>query len=219
MRAFWIAGYAAWEGYRLVAESPDLQQLDTSRLTTLITTFEQIIESDDPTIAPLPPGVAEPGLYPEGSADPQGRAIAELATIATAWALLHELQHIRRQREGAGADPAGDDTEAKHREEFSCDEFGTKFLLERADAYAADKGVEVELVRLKRQLGIYFGLFAVTLLAKDKWQASASHPSVQKRLDAVRAIMEPTKADLAAAIAHAAFAVIGRHWPGAPNPY
>ncbi|WP_374844235.1 hypothetical protein, partial [Brucella haematophila] len=34
-RSFWIAGYTAWEGYRLVAESPDLQRLDTSRFAAL----------------------------------------------------------------------------------------------------------------------------------------------------------------------------------------
>ena len=66
LRAFWIAGYAAWEGYRLVAESPDLQQLDMSRFSALTAAFEQVIGSDDPTVAPLPSGVAEPGLYPDG---------------------------------------------------------------------------------------------------------------------------------------------------------
>lgn len=219
LRAFWIAGYAAWEGYRLVAESPDLQQLDMSRFATLLAAFEQVVESDGPTAEPLPAGVAEPGLYPEGGGDRQDRAPAELATIGVAWALLHELRHIRHQREGTGAEAFTADREAMHREEFSCDQFATQFLLEQADAYAASEGVQVELVGRKRQLGIYTGLFAVALLAKNKWQATDSHPSIQQRLDAVRTIMEPTKSELAAGIAHAAFAVLGQRWPGAPNPY
>ena len=219
LRAFWIAGYAAWEGYRLFAESPDLLRLDTSRFAALIAAFEQVIESDDVTVEPLPSGIAEPGFYPDGKLDSQGRATAELSTIAVAWALLHELRHIRHQREGTGADAFSKDREATHREEFSCDAFATRFLLDQADTYAATEGVNLESVTVKRQLGIYFGLFAVTLLAKNKWQASDSHPSIQERLDAVRAIMEPTKAEKAAAIAHAAFAVLGHHWPGAPNPY
>ncbi|MCW0183409.1 MAG: phage exclusion protein Lit family protein [Zavarzinia sp.] len=217
LRAFWIAGHAAWEAYRLVAESPDLQQLDMSRFTALIAAFEQAIGSDDPTVEPLPAGVAEPGVYPDKQADPQGRATAELATIAAAWALLHEFRHIRHQQEGTGS--VSGSREDKHREELSCDEFATNFLLERISEYAVTEGVDVELVRQKRQLGIYFGLFAVTLLAKDKWQASDSHPSVQDRLDAVRAIMEPTKNELAAAIAHVAFATLGQQWPGTPNLY
>ncbi|WP_187829423.1 phage exclusion protein Lit family protein [Labrys sp. KNU-23] len=218
LRAFWIAGYAAWEGYRLIAESPDLEQLDNSRFAELVKAFEQVIENVDPSEVPLPAGVAEPGRYPDLKNDPQGRAASELATIAVAWALLHELRHIRHQREGTGADPFGD-SEPKHREEFSCDEFATTFLLERADECAAAEQVNVEHIRRKRQLGIYFGLFAVALLAKDKWRASESHPSVQARIDAVRTLMEPTKSDLAAAMAHAAFAILGQLWPGAPNPY
>lgn len=133
------------------------------------------------------------------------------------WALLHELRHIRHQREGTGADPFGDDVQDKQAREFSCDESARKFLLDQADAYAADMGVAVELVRRKRQIGIYFGLFSVTLLAKNKWQASDTHPSVQARLDAVCEIMEPTKSDLAAAIAHVSFANVGQLWSGRPT--
>lgn len=99
-----------------------------------------------------------------------------------AWALLHELRHIRHQREGTGADPRGSDTKAKHDEELSCDAFGTTFLLEQIDAYCCRTGETAELVCQKRQLGIFVGLFAVALLAKDKWGASESHPAVQSRI-------------------------------------
>ena len=32
VRAFWIAGFAAWEAYRVVAETPELDPLDLKRL-------------------------------------------------------------------------------------------------------------------------------------------------------------------------------------------
>lgn len=219
LRAFWIAGYAAWEGYRLIAQSYDRDRLDKSRFAGLVKAFEQVIERDDPALAPLPLGVAEPGQYPDLHNDPEGRAAAELSTIAVSWAFLHELRHIRHQREGTGANPFDEDRNARYQEEFSCDDFATRFLLEQADVYAASRQVDVEQVRRKRQLGIYFGLFAVTLLARNKWEASDSHPSVQERIDAVRTLMETTKSDLAAGIAHTAFAVLAQLWPGAPNPY
>lgn len=220
LRAFWIAAYAAWEAYRVVAESSDLEQLDTARFVALITAFEQVIESDDVTALPLPDGVSEPGEYADGKVDPESRTAAELATIAVAWALLHELRHIRHQRERIiSANLSDASSEEKRQEEFSCDAFATNFLLEQVEVYATVHDVNVELIKQKRQLGIYFGLFAVTLLAKNKWEASDSHPSVQARLDAVRTIMEPTKSDLAAAIAHVAFATLGTHWQGAPNLY
>jgi hypothetical protein len=114
----------------------------------------------------------------------QGRAASELATIAVAWALLHELRHIRHQREGSGADPHSEDKAAKHAEELSCDAFATTSLLEQIDLCARATVQSADLVRQKRQLGIYFGLFSVTLLAKDKWGKSKTHPAVQARIDA-----------------------------------
>ncbi|WP_245442272.1 phage exclusion protein Lit family protein [Mesorhizobium hawassense] len=136
--------------------------------------------------------------------------------MAVAWAVLHELRHIRHQHEGTGADPHANDAKANHEEEFSCDAFATRFLLEGIDAYGVLTGEAVEQVRRKRQLGIHFGLFAVALLAKDKWAASNSHPSVQSRIDAVRALMVPSS-DMATAMAHAAFAALRTIWPGAPR--
>jgi hypothetical protein len=215
MRAFWIAGFAAWEGYRSVAEAASLDAVDLSRFKELIAAFDSVIVSDNPELEPLPSGVAEPGQYPDKQRDPQGRAASELATIAVGWALLHELRHIRHQREGTGADPQGTDTKAKHNEEFSCDAFGTTFLLEQIDAHCRHTGEAAESVRQKRQLGIYFGLFAVALLAKDKWDASESHPSVQSRISAVHALMKPSS-DIAEAIAHVAFAALRTALPGAP---
>jgi hypothetical protein len=219
LRAFWIAGYVAWEGYRTVAESPSLQALDLTCFRELVSAYESCLESTEADLEALPAGAAEPGQYPDANIDPQGRAASELVTIAVAWALLHELRHIRHQREGTGADPYSDDEKAKHAEELSCDAFATTFLLEQIDLYARATNQSADLVRQKRQLGIYFGLFAVTLLAKDKWGESKTHPAVQVRIDAVRALMADQKSDIAAAMAHFAFAVLGIVWPGAPSPY
>jgi hypothetical protein len=37
--------------------------------------------------------------------------------------------------------------------------------------------VSADLVRQKREIGIYFALFAMTLVSRDKWGQSASHPA------------------------------------------
>jgi hypothetical protein len=219
LRAFWIAAFAAWEGYRAVAEATSLEVVDLTRFKELLAAFETTIVGDDPHLEPLPLGIPEPGDYPDKHVDPQGRAAAELATIAAAWALLHELRHIRHQREGTGADPLGDNTAAKHQEEISCDEFGTTFLLEGTEVYAQQAKVSVGLVRQKHQLGIYFGLFALAMLTKDNWRASESHPSAQTRINAVRDLMTAQRSDMAAAIAHVAFAVLASVWPGTPTLY
>jgi len=69
-------------------------------------------------------------------------------------------------------------------------------------------------VRRKRQLGIYFALFAMTLTARDRWEASRSHPAVQTRIDAARALMGHRRDEVAEAVATVAFATLHVLMPG-----
>lgn len=216
VRSFWIGAFAAWEGYRAVAESKDFPAVDLTRFQELIAAFDAALQNDQSDEAPLPDGVPEPGTLPNKNEDPQGRAASELSIIAVAWALLHEVRHIRHQREATSASVHGDKQEARHREEFSCDEFATLFILEHARRYSDESGDDLVLVRRKREMAIYFALFALTLLAKDRWGVSDTHPSVQDRLDAVGGLMGNDRDELAEAIAHTAFATLRTLWPSAP---
>lgn len=214
VRAFWIAGFAAWKGYRVVAEANDLEVVDLNRLTELINAFDLVLASDTPDLEALPSDVPEPGHY---DADPQLRAPGELATLAVGWALLHEVRDLRHQREGDAADPYDADPTQRRNEELSCDAFATQFLLEQLDAYAKQESVSPVLVRRKRELGIYLALFAMTMMARDKWGATNSHPSIQTRIDAVRALMGHQRDEVAEAIASVAFATLHALMPGAPG--
>lgn len=100
---------------------------------------------------------------------------------------------------------------------MSCDAFATKFLLDQLDAYAKRENVSPDLVRRKRELGIYFALFAMILMARDKWGASQTHPSIQERIDAVRALMGSQRDEVAEAIAGVAFATLQALMPGSPG--
>jgi hypothetical protein len=217
LRAFWIGAFAAWEGYRAVAESVDIANVSLSRLSSLLDAFEKMVTSDQSDTEPLPEGVPEPGAFADASTDGQARAAAELATMAIGWALLHEVRHIKHQQEGTGADPDGKAPEPFHKEEFACDEFATKFLLEKIEDYATSQAVEPEKVRRKRQLAIYIALFAITLLAKDHWSASLSHPAVQDRINAITTLIGADRSELAEAIAHTSFAALRALWPTAPG--
>lgn len=216
VRAFWLSAFAAWEGYRVVAESTDLGNVDLQRLSVLISAFERVLTSDQPDIESLPEGIPEPGIYPDKAVASQARAVAELATIATGWALLHEVRHIQHQQHGTGADPHGDDQAAFHKEEMSCDFFATAFLLDRIQDYSDNTSSDVKAVRRKRELGIYFALFTLVLLARPKWTSTRTHPSVQDRLDAVMAQLGHERDEIAEAIAHTAFAALRSLCPGAP---
>jgi hypothetical protein len=217
LRAFWIGAFAAWEGYRAVAVSEDIATVNLSRLSDLLGAFDRMLASDQSDVEPLPEGVPEPGVYPEATPDGQARAAAELATMAVGWALLHEVRHIKHQQDGTGADPYGIASEPFHKEELSCDDFATNFLLEKIDDYAKSQSVDTEKVRRKRQLAVYFAFFAITLLAKDKWSASLSHPAVQDRIGATTTLIGADRSELAEAIAHTSFAALRTLWPTAPG--
>lgn len=218
LRSFWIGGYAAWEGYRLVAESDDEEHLNTDRFQELLSSFEQTLLSDQLELEPLPQGVPEPGEFPDSELV-QSRAAAELAVISVAWALLHELRHIRHQQEGTAAGHTVDEKHNRHLEEFSCDMFATRFLLEKVEIYAQESGVDPAQVRRKRHLGIYFGLFSVSLLASGHWEESDTHPSLQDRLEAVSNLIGKELDDTTRAMVHAAFGVLNHQLPGSPNPF
>jgi hypothetical protein len=220
LRAFWIASYAAWEGYNAAHKTLTLNTpIDLKRFASLLSAFEAVISSVRPELEPLPEGVAEPGQYADQHLDAEGRVAGELATFAVAWTLLHEIHHIQRQQEGTGAAPYETDPTRRRAEELSCDRFAAQFLLEQVDRYAADAGVAADMIRLKRQLGIYFALFGLTLLAKDNWSDTSTHPAVQKRIDAVHQEMEPLRSEVAYAIAHVSFASLRTMWPAIPCPF
>ncbi|MEM0550457.1 MULTISPECIES: phage exclusion protein Lit family protein [Aeromonas] len=214
-RAFWIGSFAAWEGYRSVAEGGSAGEFDIEKLKAMISAFEATIENDQADDTPLPTGIPEPGYLPEMEEDPQRRAAAELSIIALGWAFLHEVRHIRHQREGTSAGAFGS-PESKRQEEFSCDEFATRFILEGIPLYSDESGDDAQSVKKKRELAIYFALFAMTLLSKNKWEESETHPAVQARIDAVCAAIGQDRNEDAVAIANMAFTALRKVWPAAP---
>lgn len=216
VRSFWIGAFAAWEGYRAIAESDDISAVDIDKFKEFVASFEATIENQNADEDPLPHGIPEPGFLPDKTDDPEGRAVAELAIISLGWAFLHEIRHIRHQKEGTGAGLFGK-PECNRKEEFSCDEFATKFILEKVEKYSDDSGDDVSLVQRKRELAIYFALFSLTLLSKDNWEESDSHPAVQERINAVCEIMGHDCDETSKAIAYTAFTTLRTIWPSAPG--
>jgi len=218
MRAFWLASFIAWEGYRAVAEGYESNSIDLTRFHEMAETFAKVLKEDDPEAVALPEGIPEPGAYPDGKSSPQMRAAAELATFATGWALLHEVRHLKHQQDGTGA-AIGDPPEKWRAEEMSCDNYATKFLLDEVDAYALAEDVPAEKVRQKREIGIYFALFAMTLIGAGHWTESDSHPAMEARIDAVMKEMGSDGTRPSDAIAHMAFVALWTVWPDAPGPF
>jgi hypothetical protein len=218
LRIFWVASFAAWEGYRAVANGLEAGAFDFTRFREVIDATLRVFREDDAEAVPLPNGVPEPGALPDRNRSPELRAAAELAHFAAGFALLHEVKHIIHQQLGTGA-PEHATPADNHKEELSCDAFAIRFLLDRVDDYAATSRVSADLVRQKRKIGIYFALFAMALLSKDRWSASNSHPAMQTRLDEAIKVMKNDRADISDAIAHTAFAALHEVWPDAPMAF
>lgn len=217
MRAFWVSSFAAWEAYSTLAVSIQCGGVaDFNRLNAIVKCVEEILESDIPESVTFPEGIPEPGTLVDASLEAETRAAGELAILAAGWALLHEVKHIQHQQDGSSA-PFDAKPEDCHREEHSCDEFATLFLLDTVDTYAKEHSVRPSLVRQKRQAGIYFALFAMALMSRDKWGQSDSHPALQERIDRVARDCHGDGSDVAAAIAHLAFLSLRQLWPNVPG--
>jgi Peptidase U49 len=218
MRAFWLTSFIAWEGYRAVAESVNDDNIDLARFRRMIDCLLQILTENDPEAIPLPGGVPAPGSYPDDAAFPQERATAELATFATGWAFLHELRHIQHQQDGTGAG-AEATREEYYSEEFSCDEYATRFLLDQIDTFAASEKAASGLVRQKRELGIYFALFAMALIEPQKASESDTHPAMQDRINRVVQQMATSGLEKSDVVAHGAFSALWMIRPEVAAPF
>lgn len=212
LRAFWVASFAAWESYRTCAEG----DAELTRLHCLLDSVSTILTSNDPVTVQLPPGVPEPGLFVDPADDLQARAAGELAVFATAWALLHEIRHIQLQQEG---DLSLEDANSKsiHVEELACDSFATAFILDRIEQYSKSQDVSEILVAQKRQAGIFFALYAITVIGRGRWGKSAEHPSIQDRIKSVwNRIASQNLNRTAALLGAGAFWSLNQVWNGSP---
>tara|TARA_R110001592_G_scaffold294831_3_gene564671 strand:- start:2968 stop:3819 length:852 start_codon:yes stop_codon:yes gene_type:complete len=214
MRLLWLGSYVAWEAFSAVPQDQHAAP-DWTRLTSMLTVFYDILEASDPDTVPYPSGVPSSGVYLDGKLNPEERTAGELATIASAWALLHEFCHLQNQQDGTAAVQGEED--AVRAEELYCDAFATKFLIERIEAYAASTGDPAEKVHFKRQLGIYIGLFNIALLTKGFWEQSATHPAFRNRLEAVKLIFGAARNPKADHVAELAFYALGCVLPDAPS--
>lgn len=215
--AFWIGSFAAWEGYSAIFHIFDRQDDypvsdNFDKLKKCLSAFDTVVSSNCETNITLPSFIPELGKLPKNGENMDWQAAAELATLAMGWAFLHEVRHIQHQQQGT----SGCDEITRRSEELDCDTFATNFMLDKAQEYSISTRENLESVIRKRQLGIYFALFTVTLLAKDNWEETISHPAVTDRIRNVKSHINPTKDKIAEAICHSAFVALNSIWANSP---
>jgi hypothetical protein len=217
MRLFWLGSFALWEGFSAYHHYAVTGQQDITRFAELVECFEATRIAPDVDQVAWPAYLPPPGVVPDhGQGDPS-RVGAELAILAVGWALLHELRHLMHQQDGTSA--ALDDFAGRRAEELSCDAFATQFMLEQSASFAAAAGQDAAMVATKRQLAICCALFTMTLLARDQWGESDSHPAMQARIDHALDLMDAQQVSKGAAVvALAAFETLKLGYPTAPDP-
>ncbi len=216
LRVIWVSSFAAWEAFKCSADAANQGETrNHEKLKILLELALTIRNAPNPEEVPLL-GLPEPGVFPDARSEPELRTASELAVFASGWAMLHEVRHVMHQREGT-AYTFDSPSEDKWAEELSCDSFASLFLLKNAADYAQMTGQDSALVLRKRSMGIYFAMFALTVLAHDQWSDSPTHPAVQKRLNATRGHVSGDAIDDALSIAALAFSSLEDVWSGVPK--
>lgn len=198
-------------------ELVNFSSADFANFDQLIFAFENTAKDEVPDEKPLPKGIPAPGVMPDSEIEPVKRATAEIAIIAAAWAFLHEVRHIIHQQQGTSYDMNEFTQEQAHNEEFSCDEFATKFILDNIDNYCEESRYDRVLVSRKRRLSIYCALFSVTMLGKNNWGPSNSHPALQDRINKVKMLMKEPDDEIIEYIVEAMFKSLVKIWPTVPT--
>lgn len=121
---------------------------------------------------PWPEGVPHPA--PEKHDDPEHQAAQEIALLALAYILMHEIHHIALTQSGGST---GD-----WAEEYKCDEFAHQMLLRDVDAYAAECGDDADMVRNKRAIAIALANTIYTEITPQHLWAGSDHPPIADRL-------------------------------------
>lgn len=213
LRVIWVSSFAAWEAYSCAQSTFCDEELHSfDRLRELLALAIAVRDASDPEAVSLK-GLPEPGSLPS---DPQLRAPAELAMFAAGWAMLHEVRHLKHQQEGTST-ADGDAPKFFRAEELSCDRFAAEYLIVTVEQYASAHSVDQTKVRMKRALGIYFGIFALIVLGHPNWNETTSHPSVSDRLREMRSILSTDGLDEALCITELALAGLKAVWPDAPD--
>lgn len=130
------------------------------------------LPEDWPAIIPIP------GECPDPSTNPNGKAIFDLACLAAAASMFHELRHVQFSRE-RDAPPLGSD------EERACDEHARAMLLDKIDEYCAATGEPYPRVLDKRIMGLATAALCMTYEEQVGMRAAIenTHPPARERFE------------------------------------
>ncbi|MGE0119576.1 MAG: phage exclusion protein Lit family protein [Dongiaceae bacterium] len=108
--------------------------------------------------------------------DVEDQAAQDIALLATAYTLLHEVRHVMLAHDGG--------SQGGWREEMDCDAFARDMMLNGISRFARENGVSIEKVWTKRSIGIALAnAILVEITPPALWRGS-SHPPIADRVRA-----------------------------------
>jgi hypothetical protein len=113
----------------------------------------------------------------------------DLAHFGYAYAILHEIQHVKFSSDGnAPAEPVD--------EEIACDKFAFEFVLAKIPEYAIQTRENELLVRRKRAASLMLVMsLPLGVADPDYWSETPTHPSVRRRLELLAAELDSLPAN------------------------
>jgi hypothetical protein len=192
---FWLLGFSAW--YSIEVYSPSLMitmlcglpieqaiQID-EELSLFERNYKERVQSAASLIAATstdeivwPPDVPKPSPDRDGLSD-QEKVAFDLTTLALAFALLHEISHVRLLVEKAQPDTLAD-------EELACDVWAREFMTAKLSSYAEERGHNYEEVSQKRAmaLGLAVTIISAITPTAEQWGNSV-YPPLADRTEAI----------------------------------
>jgi len=183
--SLWLLGFAAWKALYaysaplvlgvLVQSLPDQQQFE-SEYSAIIKSIDALLTLENVEDFKWPDGLPIPAA--ERPANEQDALVYDLICMATAYIFLHEIQHIRFS--------SAAETPSPHQEELGCDKYARELMLGNIAEYAKDSGYPLCKLKTKRGMSLALAsFFLLVLTPKNLWEGSVSHPSLNKRMNAL----------------------------------
>ncbi|WP_025154980.1 phage exclusion protein Lit family protein [Morganella morganii] len=121
--------------------------------------------------------------------DVSGQMFFDVSCMSMAFNILHEINHISISNNGENL--------TGYEEEFACDAFAKRFLLEDIIKYSSLSGDDYNTVRSKRLMAIALSCSLFYMITQPKhWLESKSHPSISERVRALFCAVDISDNDL-----------------------
>jgi hypothetical protein len=203
LESFWLIGFAAWRAIETYAplivsslmeeaalgkswDSDDEIAKFEMNYKSLMRLSRSLVQTPNLEAFDWPTEIPRPTLDRARLENEQDKLIFDLVHIATSFAILHEIRHLKFIADGnCPADP--------REEEMICDVWARSFLTEKLGLYADAEGLRHEQVLTKRAMGLALAALILHEITSDtdRW-GNKCYPTIWQRIQAIISDADPS---------------------------